>query len=71
MAKSKYEYVKQFELADNLLAGCGLVVRIDGHHFSRLVKAQAFNKPNDRRGAELMNQARAESCTGAAVARTH
>jgi hypothetical protein len=35
MANSKYEYVKQFELADNLLPNTWLVVRIDGRGFHR------------------------------------
>jgi tRNA(His) guanylyltransferase len=56
MAKSKFEYVKQFELPDALLPDCGLLVRVDGHHFSRFVKAQAFQKPNDARGLHLMNE---------------
>jgi tRNA(His) guanylyltransferase len=61
MAKSKFEYVKQFELPDALLPDCGLIVRVDGHHFSRFVKAQAFQKPNDVRGLHLMNEVRVES----------
>jgi tRNA(His) guanylyltransferase len=56
MAKSKFEYVKQFELPDALLPDCGLIVRVDGHHFSRFVKAQGFQKPNDARGLHLMNE---------------
>jgi len=35
MAGSKYAYVKNFELADNLLPNTFLVVRIDGHGFHR------------------------------------
>lgn len=35
MAKSAYEYVKQFELADKLLPGCWIVVRVDGKGFTR------------------------------------
>lgn len=38
MANSKYEYVRQFELADNLLPSTWLVVRIDGRGFHRLNK---------------------------------
>jgi len=30
MAKSKYEYVKQFEMEDKILPNCWLVVRLDG-----------------------------------------
>jgi len=35
MAKSKFEYVKQFELEDKLLPNCWIVVRIDGKGFHR------------------------------------
>lgn len=35
MAGSKYAYVKNFELADNLLPNTFLVMRIDGHGFHR------------------------------------
>jgi tRNA(His) guanylyltransferase len=37
MANSKYEYVRHFELADNMLPNTWLVVRIDGRGFHRLV----------------------------------
>ena len=35
MANSKYEYVKAFELSDNLLPHTWIVVRIDGRGFTR------------------------------------
>lgn len=35
MARSKYEYVKRFELSDVLLPGCWLVIRIDGRSFTK------------------------------------
>lgn len=35
MAKSAYEYVKQFELDDRLLPSCWIVVRVDGKGFTR------------------------------------
>lgn len=35
MAKSKYEYVKQFELDDKLLPECWIVIRVDGRGFTR------------------------------------
>ena len=33
MAKSKYEYVKQFEKNDSLIPNTWLVIRIDGRGF--------------------------------------
>lgn len=35
MENNKYEYVKFFELGDELMPLTWLVVRIDGHHFHR------------------------------------
>ena len=35
MAKSKFEYVKQFETEDRLMPNCWAVVRIDGKAFHR------------------------------------
>ena len=35
MAKSKFEYVKQFETEDRLMPNCWIVVRIDGKGFHR------------------------------------
>lgn len=35
MAKSKFEYVKQFETEDRLMPACWIVVRIDGKAFHR------------------------------------
>ena len=35
MAKSKFEYVKQFETEDKCLPNCWIVVRIDGKGFHR------------------------------------
>lgn len=35
MAKSRFEYVKQFELEDTLLPHCWIVVRLDGKGFTR------------------------------------
>ncbi len=36
MAKSQFEYVKQFESDDSLLPNCWLVVRVDGRAFHQL-----------------------------------
>ncbi|KAG2207904.1 hypothetical protein INT47_010888 [Mucor saturninus] len=56
MANSKYEYVRHFELADNLLPGTWLVVRIDGRGFHRFSQSHNFQKPNDKRSIDLMNR---------------
>ncbi|OBZ91808.1 putative tRNA(His) guanylyltransferase [Choanephora cucurbitarum] len=56
MANSKYEYVRHFELADNMLPNTWLVVRIDGRGFHRFSQTHNFAKPNDRRSIDLMNR---------------
>lgn len=35
MAKSRFEYVKQFEQNDKLLLGTWIVIRLDGRNFHR------------------------------------
>ncbi|KAI9503565.1 tRNA-histidine guanylyltransferase 1-like [Coemansia spiralis] len=57
MAKSKYEYVRNFETSDKLLPSTWLVVRIDGQGFTKFTKLHEFKKPNDIRALNLMNQA--------------
>ncbi|GAA5894396.1 hypothetical protein JCM8208_006222 [Rhodotorula glutinis] len=57
MAGSRYAYVKNFELADPLLPSTFFVVRIDGKGFHGFSKLHNFDKPNDVRALELMNQA--------------
>lgn len=37
MAKSKFEYVRSFELEDKCLQNCWIVVRLDGRSFHRFV----------------------------------
>lgn len=51
MAKSKYEYVRQFESATDttLLPDSFVVVRVDGQSFHRFSKEHRFLKPNDKR----------------------
>lgn len=56
MAKSRYEYVKAFELDDRILPQTFIVVRIDGRGFSRFTDAHGYIKPNDPRGLALMAQ---------------
>eukprot|EP01094_Clydonella_sp_ATCC50884_P025207 TRINITY_DN6541_c0_g1_i1.p1 TRINITY_DN6541_c0_g1~~TRINITY_DN6541_c0_g1_i1.p1 ORF type:complete len:262 (-),score=84.93 TRINITY_DN6541_c0_g1_i1:281-1066(-) len=55
MAKSRFEYVKKFEADDSVLRETYLVVRIDGCSFSKFVTDHGFEKPNDKRGLDLMN----------------
>ncbi|WAR21882.1 THG1-like protein [Mya arenaria] len=57
MAKSKFEYVKQFETEDRLLPNCWIVVRIDGKGFHRFSEQHNYIKPNDDRALDLMSKA--------------
>ena len=57
MAKSKYEYVKEYEQSTPLLPGCYIVVRVDGRGFTKFCESLNMEKPNDLRGIELMNEA--------------
>ncbi|KAJ2865213.1 tRNA-histidine guanylyltransferase 1-like, partial [Coemansia asiatica] len=57
MAKSKYEYVRNFELQDRLLPSTWLVVRVDGQGFTKFTSKHEFTKPNDVRALNLMNRA--------------
>jgi len=56
MAKSAFEYVKKFEVNDQLIPNCWLVVRIDGKGFTRFCSEHKFQKPNDERAIRLMNK---------------
>ncbi|XP_067656575.1 probable tRNA(His) guanylyltransferase isoform X1 [Haliotis asinina] len=57
MAKSKFEYVKQFEQEDKCLPNCWIVIRIDGKGFHRFSDTHHFVKPNDERSLGLMTRA--------------
>ena len=57
MAKSKFEYVRNFERDEHCLPNCWIVVRIDGRGFSKFSDEHKFRKPNDLSALELMNQA--------------
>ncbi|KAG0215042.1 hypothetical protein BGX33_001538 [Mortierella sp. NVP41] len=57
MAKSKYEYVKEFETDDKMLKNVFVLVRIDGKGFHKFSAAHEFTKPNDVRALNLMNHA--------------
>ncbi|XP_024380966.1 tRNA(His) guanylyltransferase 2 isoform X1 [Physcomitrium patens] len=55
MANSKYEYVKDFEVNDNILPHTWIVIRIDGRAFTKFSQAHQFQKPNDLQALLLMN----------------
>lgn len=57
MAKSKYDYVKDFEHEDNCLPNCWIVVRLDGRNFSKFSGDHHFLKPNDPGALDLMTRA--------------
>lgn len=56
MANSKYEYVKSFEIEDEVMYPNLIVVRIDGRNFERFSEINDFEKPNDERALNLMNR---------------
>ncbi|UXI21264.1 alanyl-tRNA synthetase domain containing 1 [Sarcoptes scabiei] len=58
MAKSKYEYVREFETATDyrLLRDSHVILRVDGQGFHRFSKDHSFLKPNDKRCLDLMNK---------------
>ena len=57
MANSRYEYVKEFEVHTTAMPNTYIVVRIDGKGFTKFTSAHKYEKPNDIRGINLMNQA--------------
>lgn len=57
MAKSKFEYVKEFETEDKCLPNTWIVVRVDGRGFSKFSERYKFKKPNDVRALSVMNAA--------------
>ncbi|XP_071759627.1 putative tRNA(His) guanylyltransferase isoform X1 [Centroberyx gerrardi] len=56
MAKSKFEYVRNFETDDTCLRNCYIVVRLDGRNFHKFAEQHAFTKPNDNRALGLMTR---------------
>ncbi|EGD77187.1 tRNA(His) guanylyltransferase [Salpingoeca rosetta] len=60
MAKSRFEYVKLFEHHETALPNTWMVVRLDGRGFHRFSALHEFEKPNDARALELMNEAARE-----------
>ena len=57
MAKSKYEYVREYEESDLMIRDCWIVIRIDGSNFHRFSEQHNFQKPNDERALRLANRA--------------
>ncbi|KAF8377211.1 hypothetical protein HHK36_030584 [Tetracentron sinense] len=55
MANSKYEYVKSFEVEDEVMLPNLIIVRIYGYNFRRLSEDHEFEKPNDEQAFNLMN----------------
>ncbi|XP_067852633.1 probable tRNA(His) guanylyltransferase [Heptranchias perlo] len=56
MAKSKFEYVRNFETDDTCLQNCWVVVRLDGRNFHKFADQHGFKKPNDDRALHLMTK---------------
>ncbi|XP_059202729.1 probable tRNA(His) guanylyltransferase isoform X2 [Centropristis striata] len=56
MAKSKFEYVRNFETDDTCLRNCYIVVRLDGRNFHKFAEQHHFAKPNDNRALSLMTR---------------
>lgn len=56
MAGTRFAYVRNFELPDSVIPSTYLVVRIDGKGFHKFSALHAFDKPNDPRALELMNE---------------
>lgn len=55
MAKSRFEYVKKFEVDDKLFLNSWIVLRIDGKGFHKFSDKHNFKKPNDLNALNLMN----------------
>ncbi|XP_063043842.1 probable tRNA(His) guanylyltransferase [Engraulis encrasicolus] len=56
MAKSKFEYTRNFETDDTCLKNCYIVVRLDGRNFHKFSEQHGFVKPNDERALGLMRR---------------
>ncbi|KAK4764346.1 hypothetical protein SAY87_013784 [Trapa incisa] len=55
MANSKYEYVKSFELEDEVMLPNLILVRLTYRNFERFSEIHEFEKPNDGKALNLMN----------------
>lgn len=59
MAKSKFEYVREFESEIKCLPNSWIVIRLDGKGFHKFSDCHNFEKPNDKRALDLMTKAAA------------
>lgn len=55
MAKSKYEYVKAFEVEDEIMFPNLIIVRLYAHDFPRFSEAHGFQKLIDKNALNLVN----------------
>lgn len=55
MSHSRFEYVRKFESDDKLLPNTWIVIRIDGKAFHKFSDQHQYEKPNDKRALDLMN----------------
>ncbi|XP_057725442.1 tRNA(His) guanylyltransferase 1-like isoform X1 [Arachis stenosperma] len=55
MANSKYEYVKNFELEDEVMFPNFILVRINGRNFTKFSQLHQLHKPYDENALNLMN----------------
>lgn len=62
MAKSRFEYVKNFEQDPAILPSTWIVVRVDGQAFTRFCQVHQLEKPNDVACLGAMNKAAKEVC---------
>ncbi|CAG9326695.1 unnamed protein product [Blepharisma stoltei] len=62
MAKSRQEYVKNFEVHSTILPSTWMVARLDGNSFTKFCETHGFVKPNDIRALSLMNEAAIYVC---------
>uniref|UniRef100_M0ZZQ9 tRNAHis guanylyltransferase catalytic domain-containing protein n=1 Tax=Solanum tuberosum TaxID=4113 RepID=M0ZZQ9_SOLTU len=62
MANSRYEYVKWFEVEDEVRYPNIIVVQIDGRDFGCFSEKHGFEKPNDDKALNLMNACAIKFC---------
>jgi tRNA(His) guanylyltransferase len=55
MSKSRYEYVRNFEIIDPCLKETYIVVRLDGKGFHEFSQKNNFDKPNDIKALQVIN----------------
>ncbi|XP_042043802.1 tRNA(His) guanylyltransferase 2-like [Salvia splendens] len=56
MANSKYEYVKSFEVQDVIMRPYTIIIYVHARGFCRFSEVHEFEKPNDVKALELMNE---------------